>query len=127
MCSWGVGKQNKPKNPKYKYTRFGTHESMVIAGQQAYTYATYALTVKRLNLWTTYRKKKYSWGISEWKFVKTTTNIRQWGSSAFSCQEIMFKILQDRYYGLDSKQKLYNAAKGEKILLDDNSLFYYLL
>lgn len=24
----------------------------------------------------------------------------------------MFKILQDRYYGLDSKQKLYNAAKG---------------
>lgn len=30
----------------------------------------------------------------------------------------MFKILQDRYYGLDSKQKLYNAAKGEKILLD---------
>lgn len=63
-------------------------------------------------------KKKYSWGISEWKFVKTTTNIRQWGSSAFSCQEIMFKILQDRYYGLDSKQKLYNAAKGEKILLD---------
>lgn len=127
MCSWGVGKQNKPKNPKYKYTRFGTHESMVIAGQQAYTYATYALTVKRLNLWTTYRKKKYSWGISEWKFVKTTTNIRQWGSSAFSCQEIMFKILQDRCYGLDSKQKLYNAAKGEKILLDGSSLFYYLL
>lgn len=46
--------------------------------------------------------------------MKTTTNIRQWGSSAFNCLEIMFKILQDRCYGLDSKQKLYNAAKGKK-------------
>lgn len=53
--------------------------------------------------------------------MKTTTNIRQWGSSAFNCLEIMFKILQDRCYGLDSKQKLYNAAKGKKkILFDDN-------
>ena len=25
----------------------------------------------------------------------------------------MFKILQDRVYGLESKQKLYNAAKGK--------------
>lgn len=101
---------------------------MVIAGQQAYTYATCIRSYgKATNFMNNLPKKKYSWGISEWKFVKTTTNIRQWGSSAFSCQEIMFKILQDRYYGLDSKQKLYNAAKGEKILLDDNSLFYYLL
>lgn len=38
----------------------------------------------------------------------------------------MFKILQDRCYGLDSKQKLYNAAKGEKILLDDNFIILYL-
>lgn len=53
--------------------------------------------------------------------MKTSTNIRQWGSSAFNCLEIMFKILQDRCYGLDSKQKLYNAAKGKKkILFDDN-------
>lgn len=39
----------------------------------------------------------------------------------------MFKILQDRYYGLDSKQKLYNAAKGEKILLDDNRMLNAIL
>lgn len=123
MCSWGVGKQNKPKTRSTN-----TQESMVIAGQQAYTCICYIRSYgKATNFMNNLPKKKYSWGISEWKFVKTTTNIRQWGSSAFSCQEIMFKILQDRYYGLDSKQKLYNAAKGEKILLDDNSLFYYLL
>lgn len=61
--------------------------------------------------------------------MKTTTNIRQWGSSAFNCLEIMFKILQDRCYGLDSKQKLYNAAKGEKKKYYSMtiSLFYYAL
>lgn len=121
MCSWGVGKQNKPKTRSTN-----TQESMVIAGQQAYTCYIRSYG-KATNFMNNLPKKKYSWGISEWKFVKTTTNIRQWGSSAISCQEIMFKILQDRYYGLDSKQKLYNAAKGEKILLDYNSLFYYLL